>query len=301
MAEAKLALIADGSDARVRTHSSTVEAEFSRLGYASTLHVADGPRAAREIAEGTLRGGQDLLVAIGGDAHVAEVIEGMFDAGKPISDDAVLGVVPAGAGSDLLKTFSMPTDVAGACRYVASDASYPFDVMKVTFTGEPSGTESRIVATVAQIGFSAGVSMRIGGHRSGTKRFIAYWSELVRTRPVPVRIDADRNRFEGDAWDVVVANTQHAGGLRVSPRSYPGDGVLETAAFVGPRSDALTLLPKVFRNGDHIPHDNIAEQHARIRVSVDADRPLPIVADGRPIGTTPATFQIVPRAFSLKA
>ena len=287
MAEAKLALIADGSDARVRTHSSTVEAEFSRLGYASTLHVADGPRAAREIAEGTLRGGQDLLVAIGGDAHVAEVIEGMFDAGKPISDDAVLGVVPAGAGSDLLKTFSMPTDVAGACRYVASDASYPFDVMKVTFTGEPSGTESRIVATVAQIGFSAGVSMRIGGHRSGTKRFIA-------PRGIP-------SSNPSGMRDVVVANTQHAGGLRVSPRSYPGDGVLETAAFVGPRSDALTLLPKVFRNGDHIPHDNIAEQHARIRVSVDADRPLPIVADGRPIGTTPATFQIVPRAFSLKA
>ena len=98
-----------------------------------------------------------------------------------------------------------------------------------------------------------------------------------------------------------MANSQHARGLRISPRSYPGDGVLESAAFTGPRSDALTMLPKIFRNGDHIPHRNIAEHHARIRISVEAERPLQVVADGRVIGTTPATFQIVPRAFLLKA
>jgi diacylglycerol kinase family enzyme len=35
-------------------------------------------------------------------------------------------------------------------------------------------------------------------------------------------------------------------------------------------------------------------------VAVEADRPLPIEADGALLGTTPATFQIVPRALRLK-
>jgi diacylglycerol kinase family enzyme len=35
-------------------------------------------------------------------------------------------------------------------------------------------------------------------------------------------------------------------------------------------------------------------------VAVDADRPLPVGADGEVLGTTPATFQIVPRALLLK-
>ncbi len=39
---------------------------------------------------------------------------------------------------------------------------------------------------------------------------------------------------------------------------------------------------------------------AKIRVAVDADRPLPIVADGELLGTTPATFQVVPQRILLK-
>ena len=39
---------------------------------------------------------------------------------------------------------------------------------------------------------------------------------------------------------------------------------------------------------------------AKIRVAVEADRPLPIVADGEVLGTTPATFQVVPQQILLK-
>jgi diacylglycerol kinase family enzyme len=49
-----------------------------------------------------------------------------------------------------------------------------------------------------------------------------------------------------------------------------------------------------------VPDPHIKELRAKIRVAVRADRPLPIVADGEPLGTTPATFQIVPRALRLK-
>jgi diacylglycerol kinase family enzyme len=39
---------------------------------------------------------------------------------------------------------------------------------------------------------------------------------------------------------------------------------------------------------------------AKVRVSIDAGRPLPIVADGEPLGTTPATFRMVSRSILLK-
>jgi len=76
--------------------------------------------------------------------------------------------------------------------------------------------------------------------------------------------------------------------------------VLEALVFKGPRSDAYTLLPQIYRHGDHLPHPHIVEMRAKIRVAIDADRPLPIVADGELLGTTPATFQIVPRSILLK-
>ena len=107
--------------------------------------------------------------------------------------------------------------------------------------------------------------------------------------------------FEGRAFNVIVANAQFtSAGLRMSPRSFPGDGVLDAHVFRGPRSDAYRMLPRIYRHGDHIPDPNIHEMRAKIRVAVEADRPLPIVADGEVLGTTPATFQIVPQRILLK-
>ena len=55
------------------------------------------------------------------------------------------------------------------------------------------------------------------------------------------------------------------------------------------------MLPRMFRHGDHVPDPDITELRAKVRVRVDADRPLPLVADGEVIGTTPAIFQVVPQ------
>jgi diacylglycerol kinase family enzyme len=57
-------------------------------------------------------------------------------------------------------------------------------------------------------------------------------------------------------------------------------------------------LPKVYK-GTHLPHRNMVELHAA-RIRVEADRALPIEADGEPLGTTPATFDIIPRPILLK-
>jgi diacylglycerol kinase family enzyme len=133
------------------------------------------------------------------------------------------------------------------------------------------------------------------------RRFVGFWSALARTKVTRVRIDADRRTYEGPAFNVVIANAQFSsGGMRLSPRSFPGDGVLDALVFRGPRSDAYTMLPRIYRHGDHVPDPHIHEMHARIRVAVEAERPMPVVADGEPLGTTPATFQILPGKVRLK-
>ena len=99
---------------------------------------------------------------------------------------------------------------------------------------------------------------------------------------------------------MIVGNGQFAAGLRMSPRSFPGDGVLDALVFSGPRSDAYTMLPRIYRHGDHIPDPNIQELRAKIRIAVDAERMLSVAADGVAFGSTPATFQVVPQQILLK-
>jgi diacylglycerol kinase family enzyme len=96
-----------------------------------------------------------------------------------------------------------------------------------------------------------------------------------------------------------VANCQYyGGGMRISPRSWPGDGLLDVVIMTGPKSESFTLLPSIYR-GEHLPHPHIVEMKAR-SLHVETDLPWPVEADGMPLGTTPATFEIIRQPIRLK-
>jgi diacylglycerol kinase family enzyme len=129
--------------------------------------------------------------------------------------------------------------------------------------------------------------------------FLGFWLTLPGFRRTHATVETDNKRFEGTIHNVVVANCQfYGGGMRISPRSWPGDGFLDVLVMKGPKSDAFTTIPKVYR-GEHLPHRNIVEFRTR-SVRVEAERPLRIEADGEVLGTTPATFRIVPSAIQVK-
>jgi diacylglycerol kinase (ATP) len=114
-----------------------------------------------------------------------------------------------------------------------------------------------------------------------------------------VRVEADDEVYEGVAHNIVIANGRYfGGGMHISPKSMPDDGLFDVLVMKGPKSDSFTTLPKVYK-GTHLPHKNMVELRAA-RVRVEADRTLPIEADGEPLGTTPATFEVIPRPILLK-
>ena len=139
----------------------------------------------------------------------------------------------------------------------------------------------------------------MGRFLGGARYACGFWLTLPGFRPATVRLDADGQAFAWRAYNVVVANCRfYGGGMQISPKSAPDDGLLDVLVMTGPKSDAFTTLPKVYR-GTHLPHRNIAELRAG-QVLLDADRPFLIEADGELLGTTPATFGVIPAAIRLK-
>jgi diacylglycerol kinase (ATP) len=272
------------------------------LGYriVRTTHPGHATQAARDA----LLGGERYLVAVGGDGTVHEVVNGMFTDGRPIAPDAVLGVVAAGSGCDFVRSFGLPGDAAQAARHLTGDRVRLIDVGQVTVT---SGTEqiTRYFANIAEAGLGGAVVTRsaglkgIGRFLGGARYACGFWLTLPGFRPATVRLDADGQAFEWRAYNVVVANCRfYGGGMQISPKSEPDDSALDVLVMTGPKSDSFTTLPKVYR-GAHLPHRNIAELRTS-RVRVDADQPFPVEADGEILGTTPATFGIIPSVIRLK-
>jgi YegS/Rv2252/BmrU family lipid kinase len=260
----------------------------------------DASRFAREA----LGAGGRFVVAVGGDGTVHEVVNGMFDGeGKPLVPDAVLGVVAAGSGCDFVRTFGLPGDATRACHHLEGDNIYPLDVGKVTYTAPDGEAATRHFVNVAEAGLGAAVAARadrMSPRLGQSKYFLAFWLELPRFRLANVRVRADRKTYEGPAFLVVVGNGQYyGGGMKISPRSYPGDAVLDVLIFKGPKSDSFTMLPKIYR-GEHLPHDHVEEFRVKRELVIEADRPLPIESDGEVLGTTPATVEILAQPIQMK-
>jgi len=100
--------------------------------------------------------------------------------------------------------------------------------------------------------------------------------------------------------DVVVANCRYFGaGMKICPDAEPDDGLLD-ALLIGDvtKTDLALTLPKIYR-GTHLPHPKAELLRGRV-VSVEADVPLPIQLDGEQPGTTPARFDVVPKALRLR-
>ena len=274
----------------------------SKLGYriVRTTH----PGHATQVARDALRSGERFLVAVGGDGTVHEVVNGMISGGRPAAPDAVLGVVAAGSGCDFVRSFGLPGDAAQAARHLAGDQVRAVDVGILTcMDGDTAKT--RYFVNIAEAGLGGAVVARAAG-LTGLGRFLGgaryatgFWLTLPGFRPATVRLDVDGQAFGWRAYNVVVANCRfYGGGMQISPKSDPGDCLLDVLVMTGPKSDAFTTLPKVYR-GTHLPHRNIAELRAG-RVLLDADRPFGVEADGEILGTTPATFGVIAGAIRLK-
>ena len=302
----KLAVIADpgAGGGRVEARLPALRQALAANGLDYRLSVAERRGDGARLATAALDHGYRFVVAVGDDASVQDVVNGLFRDGAPIVDAPVLGVVGADAGNDLLRSFGLPDDLDGAVRHLAGDATYPFDVMRVTCEGPGGERRTRYAHNLAEVGLGADVELArrrlppwLGDRR---RRFLGFWRGYLGARRRHLRIGYDARTWEGAGFHIVIGNGQFTSGVRLSPRSYPGDGVLDALVFTGQTSDAYTMMPRIMRHGGHVPDDAIEELRAKIRFSVESDRPLAVIADGEPFGSTPAMFQVVPQQILLK-
>jgi diacylglycerol kinase (ATP) len=291
-------------EGRVAAEVGAVERALAHRGLEHRIQVAEAPGDVSRLATAALDEGYRYLAAVGDDGTVQDVVNGMFRDGRTIVDSPVLAVMAAGSGCDLVRSFGLPGDVDGASSHLMGENTYELDVMKITASGRNGATEVRYAHNVAEVGLHASATAKAAGFprwMGNGRRFVGFWAAYAGTRRAVLDVVVDGRPQQHRAWSVIVGNGQFAdGGLRLSPRSFPGDGVLDALLFTGPKSDAYRLLPRIFRHGDHVPDPGIKELRARVALRIDGPRPLPVVADGSVLGTTPVTFQVVPRQILLK-
>ncbi len=252
-----------------------------------------------ELARDAVDGGATLVVAVGGDGTLNEVVNGI--AGR----DVELATIPFGTGMDFVRTYGIPTRFDDAVRVAATGEVRTIDAGRVAYRTWSGDAAERWFANVGSVGMSGAVAQRANGmsKRFGGKATFFYaltrvFLEWVNTE-VTVTLDEGEERH-GPMHDVVVANgVWHGGGMKLAPGAVPDDGRFDVV-LIGDVSklDFLSTAPKIY-SGKHVRHPKV-EVLRSAHVRVDARVLLPIEVEGEQVGTTPATFEVVPGALRIR-
>src|SRR5687768_7718884 len=87
-----------------------------------------------DLTANAIKNGAKIVIAVGGDGTINEVVNGFFENEQLISGDVTLGIIPHGTGSDFRRVLKLPLDAEKAAAVIENGESRMVDVLKVRYT-----------------------------------------------------------------------------------------------------------------------------------------------------------------------
>jgi YegS/Rv2252/BmrU family lipid kinase len=261
--------------------------------WVATGATGDATRLARDGA----RGGHGLIVAVGGDGTLNEVVNGVAGDGRaPL---ATAGAVLTGRGRDACRNFGVPARVHEAAAALVAGRDALFDLGLAAW----GDGRRRYFLGTAGAGFDAAVAARAAsmGARGTLPYLLAVLATIRASRPMAASIRVDGVPvWEAPLTAAIVANARYfGGGMKVAPDADPADGVLDLIVLgaLG-RLEMLRWLPRIYP-GRHLANPRVAVWRASA-VGLEAPEPLPTEVDGEVGGATPLWITVAPLALRLR-
>lgn len=254
-------------------------------------------RALRHKAAAAAKDGADIVVAVGGDGAVFQVVNALAET------EVGVGIIPKGTGNLLATNLGIPRRLEKAVEVLLTGELRTIDLGRVSIEGA-----DRDFAVACGIGFDAQVMDSTDAAQKLRWGKLAYLASALRAgrklHDVKYEITIDGVKTKTPAAQVFVANFGRIGSV-VEPRRrvIPDDGVLDVivARASGPleglRAGWEALIQ---RRLGHAGNGRVFRTHAR-EVTVEAHPRQLVEADGSVIGRTPVTVTVRPGSLRVMA
>ncbi len=262
--------------------------------------LTEAPGHAIELAKSAAKNGCELVVSVGGDGTINEIVNGLYDAGS--IGDVTLGIVSTGTGADYIRTIGVPRSCMEASRCLTSSGRLTVDLGLVEYTSNGQ-MQKRLFVNFAGLGFDAEIV------RATTQEFKALGDTASYLMGLATTLVAYKNKeilltLDGEVGErrictILMSNGKYGGGgMLTAPDADLGDGFFDVV-IVGDltKPDLLRSLPRIYR-GTHLTHPKVSVKRAR-EVEIRPVQPMAVQADGELLGEAPARFSVLPGALTI--
>ncbi|MCE9595242.1 MAG: NAD(+)/NADH kinase [Planctomycetes bacterium] len=262
-------------------------AGLSKLDVATELYLTKARGDARARLR-DMREPVDLVVSVGGDGSLREVLDGLMDPEIPVA------MVPLGTANVLALDLGLERNVDRALEIIRGRRVQRLDVAHVN---------GHLSFLVTGVGFDGLVVREVERARNGPITKWSYSRAILRAlrgyRAPKLKVELDGEVQDGRFGLVLIANIIHYGGsLKLSSSRRLDDGRFEAYLFrEADRNDLLALALRGFVS--ELPGGKCTMRPCvRAKITCD-DGPVPYQVDGDFRGETPVEFELLRRQYRI--
>ncbi|MCG8538785.1 MAG: YegS/Rv2252/BmrU family lipid kinase [Clostridia bacterium] len=231
----------------------------------------------------------DLIIAVGGDGTLSEVVNGVIMAGL----NTPITVLPAGTVNDFANYLNIPSDIDSICSMFNRGKIIEVDACKAN---------DIYFINVAAVGLLTDVPLKASVTSKTILGKFAYYAEGIKEIPkqllksIKYRFKYDNQDFEEDVLLFAILNSSSVGGFKkFAPQAGLNDGKFDVCIFKkSDIFDTAAIFLKILK-GEHINNSGVRYfQTDNLEVTCLENCDIHIDVDGEDGGPLPGKFEILP-------
>jgi YegS/Rv2252/BmrU family lipid kinase len=234
------------------------------------VFITKYPGHGTKLAEEASKSNFDIIVAVGGDGTVHEVINGINNT------DVALGIIPLGTGNDFARYFRIPKNVDKA--------------LEILLKGKIKLIDSAVVNkyitcnNIANIGLDADVAAEITKSKKFVGGIFAYTlgliNVLIKYKPYSIKIDIDGKKIKRKIMLAAFGNCSfYGGGFKILPDANPDDGYIDVIIVNEINKLKLLFLLPMAIFGKHTVLKCV-EMYKAEKIQISTEKEVAMCVDG---------------------
>ncbi len=260
-----------------------------------------------ELTRQALKKRPDLLVAVGGDGTISEVINGYFVDGVLPKKAPPVGIANSGTGADLCRSLGVPSDPSLALQILKNGRNVPVDVGVVETISHQGVPLSRYFINTISFGIAGEVSQAVNRSPKQYGTFSYFFNAFkknfsYRNKKVKISINGEEAK-EVMVTMVAVCNGQFfGGGMQIAPKARLSDGYFHTVLIEDWNFLQSLWYAKNLYNGS-IPFCKGVDVQLATNLSAEPSDPeekILVDSDGETIGILPLKIRLLPQSVQFR-
>jgi len=275
---------------------------YAQLPKGEHVWITTGPKHATALAAQTANTGASLVVVVGGDGTLNEVVNGLMQI--PTQHRPKLTLLPRGTGGDFRKTVGIPTQLDAFLKMLHQFHVQTMDVGELRFMNHQQILQHHYFFNICSFGLSGLVDEEVNRSSKALGGLLSFLMGSVkalwryRQQTVSMTIDEQTHITCPIILAGVCNGRYFGGGMKFAPMANPTDGIFEVVIWraLSPY-EQWTKMWRIYTGG-HLKEKSVLHHRAQCIRAESTQRVL-LDIDGEALGQLPLVVQLIPQAIQM--